>query len=104
MKLANLNNNNIRLGYSKVSSSNGYSSAVPMSFKQAQKANIDTDEELVDDETLGGGSGVDDGSSDVDKVKSKNNKTVDLVAMANSWSPDRRTPDIRRVPNMANLT
>jgi hypothetical protein len=106
MRLADLNDiNNIKLGYKRPGDSVAdlSSLAVPTSYRQTQKIDLETDEDQVEDETLGKNGGVKTGS-DVDKMKSKNKKTADIISMANSWSPYRNQSDIRRVPNTANLT
>lgn len=95
MKLADLNDvNNIRLGYSRPDTSGGFShkssAAVPISYKQSQKSKVD--DEDVEDEN----------EDNVDDEKSKL-RLIDLISMANSWSPSRNTPDIRKTPNTANL-
>lgn len=88
MKLADLNQNNIDLGNSRTVGS-GYETAVPTSFKQRRKAVIDNDDVEEEPEE----------PKEID-----NKKTIDIISMSNSWAPKRDLPDIRRSPNIANLT
>lgn len=88
MKLGDLNKNNIDLGHSRTVEGDSFEFAVPMSFRQTDKANIDGFDDEEDDEF--------DDNLDHDKL-------VDLLHIAKSWAPKRNLPDMRRVPNTANV-
>ena len=88
MKLDKLNDiDNIELGHGRTVGYD-YERNVPTSFKQRRDSDIKT--ELDNEE-------------DPDSICNKIDKLVDLVSMANSWSPSRNASDIRKPPNTSNL-
>ena len=94
MKLSDLNQNNIQLGYSKKSNAPlgfGYQARVPTSLKQTQKAHIDSEDEELEQE------------GDVNDVKNNIDKVVDTVQVANSMAGFKDPADMRKPPNISNV-
>jgi len=90
MKLGDLNQNNIDLGHSRTVEGDSFEFAVPMNMRQIDKANIDDDEDEIDYS--------DDFDDDID-----HDKLINLLHVAKSWAPKRDLPDMRKVPNTANV-
>lgn len=94
MKLADLNQNNIKLGYGR-NTNGSFETAAPTSFNQSDKINIDS-QEFEDEDEL-------ETDSSTDGIKKDTNKLTDVISMSNSWAPKRNLPDIRKPPNTSNI-
>lgn len=86
MKLSDINNGIVRPGCSRTVGS-GYETEVPMTQRQIAKNDLGDDQETEDLE------------GEVEDLDKQN----DLVQMSNSWAPFRDVPNIKKIPNTANL-
>jgi len=94
MKLADLNQNNIKLGYR----SQYPELAVPTSWRQTDKAKVGDEEDIgVEDGEIE--NDIDDIGNELDDIE----RFIQSILVANSYAPYRSTPDNRTPPNTANI-
>jgi len=90
MKLGDLNKNNIDMGSSRTVEGDSFEFSVPMNQRQIEKIDVDNAESEDDNDEF-----------DINNIH--NDKLISLLHTVKSWAPKRDLPDMRKVPNTANL-